>query len=137
MDSINSFILKILIPVSDETMDRIDYLLFVVLNTAFGILLKVWLNLPAHPSERALLEAMQIGIIPSLMLSWTWLCASLNRAADAGVTRGGFAKVFLLGPLVAAILFAVLPSGPTILVVLAALFLPTVFLFVWPSKFAR
>jgi len=136
MDSIFAYAAKCLNPVSSETMGRTDYFLFVLLNAVLDVLLKVWLDLPAHPSERVLLDAMERGIIPSLLLSWTWLCASLNRAADAGVTRVGFAKVFFLGPVVATILFAILPSGPTILLVLAALFLPTAFLFVWPSKFA-
>jgi hypothetical protein len=136
MQSIVAYAAKCLLPVSEETMSRLDYFLFTLLWYSLHALLGAWLALPSNPSHAAVLGALEKGTIPLVLLFWMWLCATLNRAADAGVTRSGFAKVFFVWPILAVILFAIVPSTPTMLIVLAVLVLPTLFLFLWPSRYA-
>ncbi len=134
MNSVGYYFAKCIMPVCPETMSRIDYFLFIILYTALWCLLVAALGVADAPERIANQILLNQGWLYVLALKWMWLCATLNRAADTGVTRWTFAKYYFLGPILAALLCVFVPVLLGLLLLVASVALPTLFLFFWPGR---
>lgn len=136
MNSVVDFFNMVLNPVSQQTMKRIDYFLFLILHVACGFLLSVWLE-RYGPITRDNVGTVMSSTWPVvLLMHWTLLCATLNRAADTGVTRLGFIGCYILLFVGGIILFVLTKSAAIALMAAIVWCLPPLFLLFWPSRYA-
>ncbi|WP_293856802.1 hypothetical protein [uncultured Alsobacter sp.] len=122
MSSLQDYCIKVTRPWSDLTMTRVDFALFTALNLAGWALLNVILG-PYGPDRQAHAWALlQKGGFIAFALEWTYLSASFNRAADAGIEKHKFFLGYCPGRMLALTHVIVVPDPLTavITVILAA-----------------
>jgi hypothetical protein len=136
MNSVVDFFIMCVNPVSQQTMKRIDYFLFLILQMACGFLLSVWLAQYGPVTRHNAGDVLSKSWIFVLAMHWTLLCAMLNRAADTGVTRLGFVLYYVFVMIGGVILFVLTKSVFIAICLLIALLLPKLYLLFWPSRYA-
>lgn len=125
---------KCISPSAREPMSRLDFILFTLLNAAGWTLLNTWLG-PYGQARQDMVLSIVPDIWPwALLLEWTYLCATLNRAADLDLDRFLFATVFVPGRLFALAHMIVIPGEIAMIVIFATAILPVVFLMVCPAR---
>ena len=133
MSSIADYLDKCTSPSSRDPMGRLDYALFATLNLAGWVLLAQWLGAEG-PRRQAAADTLIETFWPvALVLEWTFLCATLNRAAEARLLPKEILPFYLPGRLLALVHVVVFAQGFQLALIACVAAAPIVFLLICPA----